>query len=262
MKITFLGTGTSDGVPLVACSCSTCSSSYVRNNRLRSSILIESSDTCVLIDVSSDFRVQALRNNIKRLDAIFLTHADADHTSGIPDLRALNWSSGGTLPFYAEKHLDGSGRWGIDAVYHQYRYAFNNEMGKKGRPSLLYHNIKSYNSYHIKELVIEPLSVWHGDMPILAFKINRFAYITDASKIPQSTMNHLIQQVDVLVINAVRRYTHTRHFSLEQAVSVAQIIQARQTYFTHISHDMEHKLISKVLPSNMYLAYDGLSILI
>ncbi|NIZ39983.1 MBL fold metallo-hydrolase [Entomospira entomophila] len=262
MTVTFLGTGTSDGVPLIACSCETCQSQSIKNRRLRASVLLQDRESCILIDTSSDFREQALRHNIQQLDAILFTHADADHISGIPELRALNWSMHKTIDIYAQKHrhvpTQPGTLWGIDMIYHQYYYAFNNEAGKKGRPSLLYHPIVLNQDIRVNSMRIEPLEVYHGSMPIVGFRIGRFAYITDASTIPEDTIRRLTNQLDVLALNAVRRMPHPRHFHLDQAIEMARIIGAKKTYFTHMSHDLEHETISSILPEGMFLAYDGL----
>ncbi|NIZ47501.1 MBL fold metallo-hydrolase [Entomospira nematocerorum] len=263
MTVTFLGTGTSDGVPLIACSCTTCQSQSSKNRRLRASVLVQDGQSCVLIDASSDFREQALKYNIQKLDAILFTHADADHISGIPELRALNWSMKQTIDIYAQKHrhvpTQPGTLWGIDMIYHQYYYAFNNEAGKKGRPSLLYHPIILNQDIMVNSLIIEPLEIFHGSMPIVGFRIEDFAYITDASTIPEETIYRLANRnLDILVLNAVRLTPHPRHFHLDQAMEIAKMIGAKTTYFTHISHDIEHEKISAILPENMFLAYDGL----
>jgi phosphoribosyl 1,2-cyclic phosphate phosphodiesterase len=264
MQVTFLGSGTSDGVPLIGCGCATCLSPLAVNKRLRASILLEHNNRKILIDVSTDFRQQALTFGLGNIDAILFTHADADHTSGIPELRAINWISQASLPIYAQKHPklpSTSARvWAIDAIYAQYRYAFNNEAGKKGRPSLIYHNIKPYQHYTIADMPIETLSIMHGDMPILAFKVGRFAYITDASEIPPASLHLLQGNIDTLVINATRYRPHPRHLHVEAALHVAAQIGAKQTYLTHISHDIEHDDLSKKLPSGVAIAFDGLTL--
>lgn len=251
MKITFLGTGTSQGVPVIGCPCEVCCSLDYRDKRLRSSIHLSVDDQSFVIDTGPDFRQQMLREDVKHLDAVIFTHGHKDHTAGLDDVRAYNFLQMMDMPVYGQKRL-------LDQLKVEYYYAF--EANKyPGTPQLQLCEITT-KPFTIGQTTFIPLPVHHLNMPVLGFRIRDFSYITDANFIPEETRN-LLAGTKVLVLNALQREKHISHFNLEEAIAMARLIGARQTYFTHMSHKLGlHKAIEKELPASMSLAYDGLSI--
>ena len=252
MKLTFLGTGTSTGVPVIGCDCKVCQSRDPKDCRLRSSALIETADgTTILIDAGPDFRQQILRQGTKRIDAILLTHEHYDHVGGLDDVRGLNYSMHTDAEIYAQDRV-------LKAVRHNLYYAFSKKR-YPGVPSISLHCI-SEHSFTAAGVKVWPLSVLHDKLPIIGFRIGKLAYVTDASVVPQDTIAAM-SGVDMLVINALGPDTHHSHMSLEQAISVARQVDARQTFFTHMSHKMGlYAWRNPSLPPNMSLAYDGLTV--
>jgi phosphoribosyl 1,2-cyclic phosphate phosphodiesterase len=251
LKITFLGTGTSQGVPVIGCECEVCRSLDYRDKRLRSSVLIEVDGKNVVIDTGPDFRQQMLRERVKRLDAVLLTHSHKDHIGGLDDVRAFNFLQREGMPIYGTSPT-------FEQVKREYYYAFE---GKKypGIPILNLNEIND-DDFIFKGIKITPLAVMHSQMSVLGFRINDFSYITDANFIPEKTYQKLIG-TKVLVLNALQKESHVSHFTLEEALIQAKKIGAAQTYFTHMSHKMGlHSEVIKELPSNITLAYDGLVI--
>lgn len=251
MKITFLGTGTSQGVPVIGCSCEICRSLDYRDKRLRSSIHIEVDGKSFVIDTGPDFRQQMLREDIKRLDAVIFTHGHKDHTAGLDDVRAYNFMQGMDMPVYGQRKL-------LDQLKIEYYYAF--EANKyPGTPQLQLSEITT-QPFDVQGVSFLPLPVHHLNMPVLGYRVNDFSYITDANFIPEETRK-LLTGTKVLVLNALQREKHISHFNLEEAIEMATLIGAKQTYFTHISHKLGlHKAVEKELPASIGLAYDGLSI--
>jgi phosphoribosyl 1,2-cyclic phosphate phosphodiesterase len=250
LKVTLLGTGTSQGVPVIGCSCEVCQSMDYRDKRLRVSVHIEMDGKSFVIDTGPDFRQQMLRENISQLDAVLLTHSHKDHIAGLDDIRAFNFLQQRDMPVY-----------GTNATLQQLRtefyYAFE-ETRYPGTPQIQLITIDE-QSFSVHGVSIIPLPVMHLKMPVLGFRVGGFSYITDANFISPETMNRLAG-TEVLVLNALQKEPHISHFTLQEAVEVAKKVGARQTYFTHISHKLGlHKVIEKELPNSIALGFDGLS---
>jgi phosphoribosyl 1,2-cyclic phosphate phosphodiesterase len=251
MKITFLGSGTSQGVPVIGCTCEVCTSLDFRDKRLRSSIQVEISNQSFVIDTGPDFRQQMLRERVKRIDAILFTHAHRDHTAGLDDVRAYNFMQKMDMPVYGKQQV-------LDQLKVEYAYAFMKDS-YPGIPRLLLHLIDE-QSFSVNGVDITPLPVMHLKMPVLGFRFNNFSYITDANFIPETTLEKL-EGTEILVLNALQREPHISHFNLKEALYMVDKIKPRLTYFTHISHKLGlHADVSKELPANVLLAYDGLQL--
>lgn len=251
MKVTFLGTGTSQGVPVIGCTCEVCRSLDYRDKRLRSSVHIEARGQSLVIDTGPDFRQQMLRENINRLDAVILTHAHRDHTAGIDDVRAYNFLQQMNMPVYGTAET-------LDQIKSDFAYIFAPD-NYPGLPRLDLKPINE-NAFSIDGISIQPLPVLHLKLPVLGFRIGDFSYITDANAIPDSTYEKL-KGTKVLVLNALQREHHISHFNLKEAIDIVQKVNPAKAYFTHISHKMGlHAAISKELPENISLAVDGLQI--
>ena len=249
LTITFLGTGTSSGVPMIACDCTVCTSNNSKDKRLRSSIMIQSATTTIVVDTTPDFRYQMLRNKVKKLDAILFTHPHKDHIAGLDDVKAFNYFSKKTMPLYANTLTE-------DALRREFYYAFSDKK-YPGVPELEMNTIDT-TSFLIGDIPIQPFIVWHLKMPVFAFKFGGFTYITDANKIDEHE-KELIKNSKVLVLNALRKEKHLSHFTLDEATHLANELNAKQTYFTHISHQLGlHDTINNQLPTHIQLAYDGL----
>jgi phosphoribosyl 1,2-cyclic phosphate phosphodiesterase len=248
MKITFLGTGTSVGVPSVGCECSTCLSDDPRDKRLRTSVLLEHHDKNILIDASTDFRQQALRIGLKHLSAILFTHSHADHCFGLDDARPIMFRDG-AIPVYATEIT-----WqGLRRIY---SYVFE-PSAYPGVPRIVPHQIDG--DFDLFGLQVSPLTVIHGRLPVTAFRINRFAYVTDCNMIPEETCERL-RGLELLVIDALRFKKHPTHMSLDEALEYIARINPKKALLTHISHDINHAETSGHLPENVDIAYDGLVI--
>ncbi len=251
MKITFLGTGTSQGVPVITCTCDVCQSLDFRDKRLRTSVHAEVDGTSLVIDTGPDFRQQMLREQIRRLDAVLFTHEHKDHTAGLDDVRAFNFSQGTDIPLYARGQV-------IRQLRQEFSYAFAEDK-YPGVPQIAAHEI-SNEAFDVCGVSIQPIEVLHYKLPVYGFRIGDFTYITDASIIPDEAMEQ-IRGSRVLVLNALQKQDHISHFTLSEAVEIARRIDADTTYFTHISHRMgRHEVIEKELPENIHLAYDGLTL--
>jgi len=252
VKITFLGTGTSQGVPGIACECNTCLSADQHDKRLRTSILLESDETVLLFDAGPDFRQQMLRENVIKLDSIILTHEHKDHISGMDDVRAFNYKSQDAIDIYAEERVQ-------NVIKKEYSYVFT-ENKYPGVPKMRLNDLNG-QVINIKGIEIEPIRVFHYHLPVFGFRIGNFAYITDANYIPEESKEKLYG-VKYLVINALRKEKHISHFSLREAVDFIREISPKKAFITHISHQMGlHSEVSKELPQEIKLAYDGLSFL-
>lgn len=251
MKITFLGTGTSQGVPLIGCDCAVCTSPDPQDNRLRTSVWIETPEASIVIDTGPDFRYQMLRANVRKLDAIIFTHGHKDHVAGLDDVRAYNYFQQKPMEIYANEHTQ-------EIIHREFEYVFNNKF-YPGIPQLSINTI-DFEPFNINGLEIIPIKVMHYKLEVLAFRIGDFTYVTDANQIKPEEIDK-IKGSKLLVLNALRHEQHISHFTLAEAIDMATAIGAEQTYFTHISHQMGlHLEIDSHLPPGINLAYDGLSI--
>jgi len=248
MKLTFWGTGTSTGVPVVGCDCVICSSENPRNRRRRASVLLEQGPKKWLIDAGPDFRSQALDAKLDLLDAVFLTHGHADHVLGLDDLRPISWKR--AIPVWADSVT-------IDSVRRAFPYFFSKGDGKTSRPQLEFHQAQAGIPLVAAGLAILPLAICHGDSKILGFRVGNLAYLTDCNGIPPETVP-LVQDLDVLILGALRPNPHPTHFSLDEATETARQIGAKRTFFTHFSHDVDHDIWARTLPEGMAPAFDGL----
>jgi len=251
MKITFLGTGTSQGIPIIGCMCNVCQSKDLKDNRLRSSIWVEADDQSIVIDTGPDFRQQMLRVDIKRLDAVVFTHSHKDHINGFDDIRAFNYIQKGPIDVYLEEDV-------MTAIRRDYFYMFE-EFKYPGIPEAEFHIIQN-KPFKIGDLEMEPIRVYHYKMPVLGFRIKNFTYITDANKISEEEIEKM-KGTEVLVLNALRHEKHISHFSLEEALEMVKRINPKKAYLTHISHQLGiHKQVNEGLPPNVELAWDGLEL--
>ncbi len=253
MKITFLGTGTSQGVPVIGCTCEVCQSLDYRDKRLRTSVQVEISNQSFVIDTGPDFRQQMLRENVKRLDAVLFTHAHRDHTAGLDDVRAYNFMQEMDMPVYGAQSV-------LDQLRLEYAYAFAEKV-YPGIPRLKLNAIDD-QPFQVNGIDITPLLVQHLHMSVFGFRIKDFSYITDANSIPEPTLDRL-KDTEVLVLNALQVEPHISHFNLKEALAMVEKIKPKKTYFTHISHKLGlHADVQKKLPANVFLAHDGLQIMI
>ncbi|MGO1520477.1 MAG: MBL fold metallo-hydrolase [Sphingobacterium sp.] len=252
MKINFLGTGTSQGVPVIACPCEVCASEDPRDNRLRSSILIEYNNRTVLIDTGPDFRYQMLRRNVKRLDAVLMTHSHKDHIAGLDDVRAFNYLQEQSIPIFSNRHTH-------DRLRKEFYYAFSDHK-YPGVPQLELEEVEPGKPFQLYGKPVMPIEVMHFKMSVLGFRIDNFAYITDAKTIPEESMK-LLQGVEILVLNALQRDPHISHLTMAEAIDVSQAIAPKHTYLTHIGHRFgKHTDIESWLPAEIRPAYDGLTL--
>ncbi len=253
IKITFLGSGTSQGVPLIACNCEVCTSADPKDKRLRSSILIESAKTRIVIDSGPDFRQQLLREKIKRLDAVVYTHEHKDHIAGLDEVKAFNFINKMRMPVYATTRVQG-------ALKREFAYIFADEK-YPGIPEVDLVDFEN-EVFTIGDLVIEPINVMHYKLPVKGFRVNDFAYVTDSNFIAE-TEKEKLKNLDVLVLNSLRREPHISHFTFQEAIDLVNDLKPRKAYFTHISHQLGlHAEVNKELPSNIELAFDGLQLVI
>lgn len=251
MKVTFLGTGTSQGVPVIGCDCAVCKSTDPKNNRLRSSVLIETDTTNFVVDTGPDFRYQMLKSGVKKLDAILYTHEHKDHLAGLDDVRAFNYFQKKPMRLYATVATQ-------NAIKRDFYYAFG-ENPYPGVPRLELNTIDT-TPFEVDGIEVIPILVWHYKMPVLGFRIGNFAYITDANRIDDEEMAKL-GGVEVLVLNALRRESHISHFTFDEAVDVINGLKPKQAYLTHISHQLGlHDDVNRELRPGIELAYDGLTV--
>ncbi len=247
MKLTILGSGTSQGIPVIACNCPVCLSADKNDKRLRSSAMLDIRGKKLIFDAGPDFRYQMLRSKVKDIRAILLTHGHKDHVGGLDDVRAFNWVKHGGVDVYGNEGTR-------EVVYKDFSYAFA-EFRYPGVPEINYH-VLDENPFYIDDILITPIPVLHYKMPVLGFRIGNFAYITDAKTIPNHSME-LLKGVKYLVINALRKEHHLSHFNLEEALSVIQAVQPQEAWLTHIGHQMGlASEVSKELPGHVKLAYD------
>jgi phosphoribosyl 1,2-cyclic phosphate phosphodiesterase len=249
LTITFLGTGTSSGVPMIGCDCAVCISTNPKDKRLRSSILVQSARTTIVVDTTPDFRYQMLRANVRQLDAVLFTHPHKDHIAGLDDVRAYNFFSQLPMEIYANTLTE-------EAIKREFAYAFSDKK-YPGVPELNLNTI-TLDPFLIGDIPVVPILVWHLKMPVWGFRFGCFTYITDANRIDEEEREK-IRGSDVMVLNALRKEKHISHFTLQEAVNTVQELTVPTAYFTHISHQLGlHEAIEAVLPAGIHQAYDGL----
>lgn len=249
LRITFLGTGTSGGVPMIACDCAVCQSTNPFDKRLRSSIMVESATTRLVVDTGPDFRFQMLRQQVKKLDAVLFTHPHKDHLAGLDDIRAFNHFSKKPMDIYADALTE-------EALRRDFYYAFA-ETRYPGIPEL---NLQSITDqpFLVGDIPVQPIQVWHHRMPVLGFRFGHFTYITDANRIDPDEQQK-IRGSKILVLNALRKQEHLSHFTLEQALQLIDHLKIPTGYLTHISHQLGlHAEVEAELPEHIHLAWDGL----
>ncbi len=251
LRVTVLGCGTSTGTPIVGCCCKTCTSKNPRNERLRASVYVEVQGFKFLIDTSPDLRMQCLRNVIHHVDAVLYTHPHADHLHGFDELRTLNFLMGQKIPAFANA-------WTIKEISDKFGYAFDADGQEGGgKPKVDVYEIKKPVLF--KGIPVVPLPVLHGRMPCLGYRIGNFAYVTDCTKIPDKSLK-LMKNLDLLILDCLRDSPHPTHLTVPQALAYARRIQAKQTVFTHMSHDLEYSAFRKSLPKSIVPAYDGMKL--
>ena len=250
-KITVLGSGTSVGVPTVGCHCAVCTSADPRDQRLRPSILVSYEGRKVLIDTTPDFRTQALRVHLDRLDAVIFTHSHADHIMGLDDVRPFNFRQGGEIPIYAAADT-------MADIQRCFKYIFDGQKKESNVPHLATHVING-GSFELFGLEFAPVPILHGSAPIYGFRFGDAAYLTDHSEIPESSL-HCLRGLDVLFLDALRHKPHPTHSTVDRSIKTAELLSPRRTFLTHISHDLPHERTESLLPSHVRLAYDGLEL--
>lgn len=251
LRLTILGSGTSHGVPMIGCDCAVCLSSDPRDRRTRASAVFEQAGACLLIDTGPELRLQCLAAGLRRVDAILYTHHHADHVTGLDDVRRFNWLQGGPLKVYANPET-------LARLREMFGYAFvENANYPSAKPQLLPRPIDG--PFELRGVRVRPIPLLHGPLPVLGFRVGDVAYCSDCNAIPDES-RPLLRDLDVLVLDALRRRPHPTHFNLEQAIEEARRIGAARTYFTHIAHELSHAETDAELPPGMALAYDGLVI--
>ena len=252
MKVTFLGTGTSTGIPLIGSNHPVCHSLNQKDNRLRSSVLVQWDDYSYVIDTGPDFRQQMLRFGCNFIDGVLYTHEHSDHTSGIDDLRAFCFKQG-EIPIYAHQRV-------INNLFNRFEYIFNKEKKYPGAPTLKPIKVIENTNFNISNLNITPISYLHGELQVYGYRFKNFAYLTDLKTIEDIEIKKL-ENLEVLVLNCIRIEPHYSHLNLKEALDLIKIINPKKTYLTHISHLLGfHDEINKELPPSVYLSYDGLKI--
>ena len=250
MEITFLGTGTSHGVPIITCTCPVCTSDNPKNRRTRSSLWVQAEGVSILIDTATEFRLQAIEAGITHVDAVLYTHCHADHVFGFDDLRVFSQITQEHVPIYGNEPT-------IAEMREVFSYVFRKTQKGGGKPQVETRVIDG--PFQIKGVRVEPIPIFHGKLLILGYRIGGLAYITDCSSLPPKSLA-LLQDLDVLVLGVVRREPHPTHMHLDQALALVEQLRPKQTYFTHISHLLEHEEVSRALPAGISLAYAQLRI--
>ena len=250
LRITFLGTGTSHGVPVIACDCKVCQSDNPKNKRMRTSLHVKSKEYNLLIDTPPEMRLELIKNNIKNVDSVLMTHAHADHIMGFDDIRALNWFQGKEMPVYADQKT-------LNHIKRIFPYIFSEKNQGGGVPQVILKEVA--REFIFKDLNVRAVPIYHGDNQILAYRINNFAYLTDCSKIPESSLK-LLNGIEYAAVDALRFEEHPTHKSVDQAVNLIDKLGLKHGYLTHISHRLDHEKLNDYLPENISAAYDGLVI--
>jgi len=252
MKVYFLGTGTSQGIPVIGSNHSVCHSTDQKDKRLRVSVWIHDEESSIVVDCGPDFRQQMLTSKCHKLDAILFTHEHADHTAGLDDIRPFNFRQG-EIPIYGHKRV-------LENLKKRFDYIFETENRYPGAPSVKAIEVVNNHSFSIGKMDITPINVWHGNLQVFGYRINDFVYLTDVKSIVSEEVEKL-KGIKVLVINALREEPHHSHFSLQDALDFVTLVQPERTYLTHISHLLGfHEEVQKKLPENVFLAYDNLEI--
>jgi len=253
MRVTFLGTGTSHGIPVIGCDCAVCRSDNPHNKRLRPSVYVENSNQCLLVDATPDFRTQALRANINRVDAVLMTHTHADHVFGLDDLRVFSVRTGQKIPIYASAHS-------VEAIQRMFPYACTETPAWPGLPSFDLRPVEPHQTFDVLGTAIRALPLVHGRMTVFGFLFGRdLAYVTDCKPVSPDVVE-AIRGVPVLVLDALRARQHPTHLTIAEARGVAEQVGAKLTLFTHLCHEAEHDAIEKDLPPCVRVAYDGMQI--
>lgn len=251
MKITFLGTGTSQGVPVIACECRVCQSLDFRDKRFRTSVYIEIQGKSFVIDCGPDFRQQMLSNDIKHLDAVIFTHEHKDHTAGLDDVRSFNFKQKKDMPVYAHPRV-------LKQLKQEFAYAFS-PTKYPGVPRFQLHDI-DLKPFEVEGIQFNPIQVYHYQLPVFGFRVEDFCYITDANQIPEGEMEKIMNS-KILVINALQKEEHISHFNLEEALQIIEEVKPEKAFLTHISHKMgRHSDVQDLLPENVEIAFDGLTV--
>lgn len=251
MKLTFLGTGTSQGVPVVACQCPVCLSDNPKDQRLRASVMIETENQCLVVDAGPDFRQQMLIHRVRHLNGILLTHEHTDHIFGLDDIRAFNWAQKQPTDIYAEERVQIAIRRVFDYVFAHHQYP--------GIPQMKLHLLEN-KQFRIGDLEILPIRGLHYKLPVFGFRFRKLAYVTDVNWLDKSEIDKL-RGLDILVLNALRKEEHISHYNLQQALELIEEVKPQKAYLTHLSHQMGFfEEVQKELPANVFLAYDGLQL--
>lgn len=254
LNVYFLGTGTSQGIPVIGSNHSVCLSDDSKDKRLRVSVWVYSEDFSIVIDCGPDFRQQMLTSGCSQIDALLMTHEHADHTAGLDDIRPFYFKQG-DIPIYAHNRV-------LENLERRFDYIFKNENKYPGTPSVIPIEVNENDNFRIKNQLIEPINVMHGNLQVFGYKIGEFVYLTDVKTVEIAEINK-IKECKVLVINCLREEPHHAHFNLEEALDFISLVQPKKTYLTHISHLFGfHEEIQKKLPENVFVAYDNLEILI
>lgn len=250
MKILFLGSGTSTGVPVIGCNCNTCLSDNPKNKRTRASILVGSNNKNILIDTATDLRFQALTHKIERVDAVFFTHAHADHIHGIDELRSFNLLQGGPIPCYGSSDT-------MNSIKDKFGYVFNDSSDKNWTPKLITNIVET--GFELFGITVLPVKIFHGENMILGYRLNNVAYLTDCNGIPDYSMS-VLKDVSVLILDATRYQPHNKHYGLSEAIEVIRELKPKRAVLTHLSHSYDHDNVNAELPEGIELAYDGMEI--
>jgi phosphoribosyl 1,2-cyclic phosphate phosphodiesterase len=251
LKVYFLGTGTSQGIPVIGSSHPVCLSTDKKDKRLRVSVWVQTNDhDNIVIDCGPDFRQQMLTSGCPSLDALLFTHEHADHTAGLDDIRPFYFTQG-NIPIYAHKRV-------LKGLEKRFDYIFEKENKYPGAPSVLENEVKEGIDFHVKNTLITPINAWHGSLQVFGFRIEKFVYLTDIKTISEAEIEK-IKGCEVLVVNALRFEEHATHFNIKEALNFVNLVKPKKTYFTHISHNLGfHEEVQKQLPENVFLAYDNL----
>lgn len=253
MKITFLGTGTSQGVPIIGSDHPVCLSDDPRDKRLRCSAMVEWDGANYVIDCGPDFRMQMIQNKIQKIDALFFTHEHTDHIIGLDDIRPFFYKQQCDIPIYAEPNV-------MEALERRFHYILDTSHNYPGKPRVAAHLISPDTPITINHHEIVPIRVMHSQLPIVGYKFHKLIYLTDVKTVPDASL-HYFQDVEILVVNALREQEHHGHFTLQEALAFIEKVQPKKAYLTHVSHLLGfHEEVSKALPDNVFLAHDGLTL--